>query len=58
MGDFRLKFWEMGTKKRYTRKGRYRGYFKHKPFFDPTINRMEKDLNNDIKSSIQKDLLC
>jgi hypothetical protein len=36
MGDFRLKFWEMGTKARYTRKGHYRGIFKKKAFFDPT----------------------
>lgn len=57
MGDFRLKFWEMGTKARYTRKGHYRGIFKKKAFFDPTQQRLETTLANDIKDSITKNLI-
>lgn len=57
MGDFRLKFWEMGTKGRYTRRGRYRGIFKKKAFFDPTMQRMETTLANDIENSIKKNLI-
>lgn len=57
MGDFRLKFFEMGTKQRYTRKGHYRGIFKQKSFFDPTQQRLETTLANDIKDSITKNLI-
>lgn len=57
MGDFRLKFWEMGTKKRYTRKGKYRGAFKKKSFFDPTMQRLENTLYNDIENTISRNLI-
>ena len=57
MGDFRLKFWEMGTKKRYTRKGHYRGSMKQKAFFNPTLQGLETTLANDIKDSITKNLI-
>lgn len=57
MGDFRLKFWEMGTKQRYTKKGQYRGIMRKKAFFDPTLQRLETTLANDIKDSITKNLI-
>lgn len=57
MGDFRLKFWEMGTQRRYTKKGKYRGYIRKKAFFDPTMQRMENTLADDIKQSITNNLI-
>lgn len=58
MGDFRLKFWEMGTVGRYTKKKRlYRGIIKKNPFLEPTINSLEDVLAKDIKNNIKDNLI-
>lgn len=57
MGDFRLKFWEMGTNERYTKKSNYRGKITKKSFFNPTLQRLENQLHKDIQDSISKNLI-
>lgn len=38
LGDFRLKFWELGTQLRRTKAGASRGVHKRHSFFQPAIN--------------------
>ena len=52
MGDFRLKFFEMGTDPRETRKGYNRGTMIARPFFSPAITASKQKMADTIRKSI------
>lgn len=58
MGDFRLKFFEMGTNSRRTKKGANRGRITSKKFFEKARTNKEKEIfsnmNKIISDSIMK----
>ena len=58
MGEFRLKFFEMGTNERYTKKGKRRGRIKQYRFFATAKNTKEREIfdnmNRLLSESIKK----
>lgn len=57
MGDFRLKFFEMGTDERSTKKGYNRGSQKKTPFFKPALNSCEEQVFDTIKKEIDVQII-
>lgn len=57
MGDFRLKFFEMGTKERYTRRGnKKRGKIKPFNFFQTAKQSKETEMYNSIEANLVDEL--
>lgn len=52
MRDFRMKFFEMGTKDRYTKDGKYRGKMEAKHFFKDARNASQSSIEDAILRSI------
>lgn len=58
MGDFRLKWFEKGTKKRYTKKGGYnRGFMKPINFFKKARNNKEQEVYNTIEQHLITEII-
>lgn len=57
MGDFRLKFFEMGTDERSTKKGYNRGVHKKTPFFKPALDSCEEQVFDTIKKEIDVQII-
>ena len=57
MGDFRLKFFEMGTDERSTKKGYNRGVHKKTPFFKPALDSCEKQVFETIEKEIDVQII-
>ena len=54
--DFRLKFFENGTQKRYTKDGWYRGKMKVTPFFNPAIETTKSEVEASLEGNYQEAL--
>lgn len=58
MGDFRLKFFEMGTVQRFTKKGKsgraYRGAIPAYHFFQNTVRRVEQPVFNEVSQLLSQ----
>lgn len=48
MGDFRLKFWELGTQIRRTKSGASRGVFKKHSFFQPALQAKMSEVEDSL----------
>lgn len=57
MGDFRLKFFEMGTDERSTKKGYNRGVHKKTPFFKPALDSCEEQVFETIEKEIGNQII-
>lgn len=57
MGDYRLKFFEMGTDERSTKKGYNRGEHKRTPFFKPALNSCEEQVFETISKEINNQII-
>lgn len=57
MGDFRLKFFELGTDERSTKKGYNRGSQKRTPFFKPALNSCEEQVFETISKEIDNQII-
>ena len=57
MGDFRLKFFEMGTADRSTKKGYGRGAQRKTPFFKPALDSTEKQVFETIGKEIDTQII-
>lgn len=57
MGDYRLKFFEMGTDERSTKKGYSRGSQKKTPFFKPALDSSEEQVFETIKKEIDVQII-
>lgn len=57
LGEFRLKFFEMGTKERHTRKGWKRGSIKPKWFFRSAVSQRGKEVTDNLDENIRKAIL-
>lgn len=57
MGDYRLKFFEMGTTERSTKKGYNRGVHKKTPFFKPALDSCEKQVFEMIEKEIDTQII-
>ena len=57
MGDFRLKFFEMGTDERSTKKGYNRGSQKKTPFFKPALDSTEEQVFETIGKEINTQII-
>ena len=57
MGDFRLKFFEIGTDERSTKKGYNRGVHKKTPFFKPALDSCEEQVFETIGKEIGNQII-
>lgn len=57
MGDYRLKFFEMGTNERSTKKGYNRGVHKKTPFFKPALDSCEEQVFETIGREINTQII-
>lgn len=57
MGDFRLKWFELGTKERYTKKKRYRGSMKATYFFKKAKESTETEIQNTLQENLRQSIL-
>ena len=57
MGDYRLKWFEKGTKKRKTKKGYNRGKIEEERFFDKARTAKESEVFDGLESDIKKEIL-
>ncbi len=57
MGEFRLKFFEMGTNERHTRKGWNRGSIKPKWFFRNAVSQRGKEATDTLDDNIRAAIL-
>ena len=57
MGDYRLKWFEKGTKKRKTKKGYNRGKIEEERFFDKARTAKESEVFDGLETDIKKEIL-
>lgn len=57
MGDYRLKFFEMGTDDRSTKRGYNRGVHKKTPFFKPALDSCEEQVFETIEREIDTQII-
>ena len=57
LGEFRLKFFEMGTNERHTRKGWKRGSIKPKWFFRSAVSQRGKEAVDNLDDNIRESIL-
>lgn len=57
MGDYRLKWFEKGTKKRKTKKGYNRGKIEEERFFDKARTAKESEVFDGLENDIKKEIL-
>lgn len=57
MGDFRLKWFELGTKERYTKKGYYRGRMQPTYFFKKAKESTESEISETLQENLRQSIL-
>ena len=56
LGDFRLKWWELGTGYRYTNNGKFRGAIQPRRFFKPAVDQKGKECMDSLDETVKKEI--